>query len=94
MKQYSARWQDDLSSIRDPAEKFAYVSKSRIWPEKASDFVKMHLSSDTITNRTRVFVIGEKDWREKTGNVSFFIEISAFNQNYSSYAGYSHSSRS
>jgi len=28
-------------------------------------------------------VIGEKDWREKTGNVSFFVEISAFNQNHS-----------
>ena len=56
-------------------------------PERAAEFVKMILSSDAITNRTRIFVIGENDWAEKTGNVSFFVEISAFNQNFSVYAG-------
>jgi len=54
-------------------------------PERASEFVNTFLSSDHITNRTLVFKIGEKDWREKTGNVTFFVEISAFNQNYSVY---------
>ena len=63
------------------------MSKSIIVPEKASDFVKMFLSSNTIKNVTQIFVIAENDYREKTGNVSFFVEISAFNQNYSVYAG-------
>ena len=94
VKYYSKRWQDDLSSIRDPADKFAYVSKSRIMPELAAEFVKMTFSSDSITNRTRVFVIAENDWREKTGNVSFFIQISAYNQNYSVYASETHYTRS
>ena len=62
-------------------------------PEQASDFVKMILSSDSITNRTRVFVIAEKDWSEKTGNVSFFVEVSAYNQNYSVYAGHTQNTR-
>jgi hypothetical protein len=44
-------------------------------------------------NRTRVFVISEDDWSEKTGNVSFFVEISAFNKNYSIYESMSHHSR-
>ena len=52
------------------------------------------MSSDSITNRTRVFEIAENDWREKTGNVTFFVEISAFNQNYSVYSGQTHSTRS
>ena len=92
-KKYGERWQEDLSAIRDPAGKFVYVSKSRILPEKASEFVKMLLSSDTITNATRVFYIDEKSYREKIGNVSFFIEISAFNQNYSTYANQSQNTR-
>ena len=58
---------------------YAYVSKSRIAPRRAAEFVKSMVSSDTIVNRTQVFVIGEDDWRERTGNVSFFIEISAYN---------------
>ena len=41
------------------------------------------MSSDTITNATRLFVIGENEYRETTGNVTLFAEISAFNQNYS-----------
>ena len=73
---------------------YAYVSKSRIMPEKASEFVKIILSSDMIANRTQVFVIAEDDWSEKTGNVSFFIEISAYNQNYSVFAGHTHYTRS
>jgi len=93
-KAYGKKWQDDLSSIRDPAYKFAYVSKTRIMPRQASDFVKTLLSSDSIENRTRIFVIGENDWKEKTGNVSFFVEISAFNQNYSVWQGQTHYSRS
>ena len=64
---------------------FAYVSKNRIAPRRASEFVKTLNSSDTIANRTLIFAIDEKDYREKTGNVSFFVEISAFNQNYSTY---------
>jgi hypothetical protein len=52
-------------------------------PEKASEFVKMPLSSDTITNATLLFVIGENEYRETTGNVTLLAEISAFNQNYS-----------
>jgi len=58
---------------------FAYVTKTRIAPRRASEFVKTIFSSDSIENRTRIFVIGENDWNEKTGNVSFFVEISAFN---------------
>jgi hypothetical protein len=54
-------------------------------PEKASEFVKMIISSDTVTNTTRFFEIDENAYREKTGNVSFFVEISAFNQNHSVY---------
>jgi len=52
-------------------------------PKRASEFVQTLLSSDSITNRTLVFEIDEDNWSERTGNVSFFIEISAFNQNYS-----------
>jgi len=48
-------------------------------PERASEFVKVILSSDAIANRTQIFVIAEDDWSEKTGNVSFFIETSAYN---------------
>jgi len=54
-------------------------------PEKASEFVKMIISSDTVTNTTRFFEIDENAYREKTGNVSLFVEISAFNQNHSVY---------
>jgi len=83
VKLHGEPWQEDLSYIHDPVDKFTFVSKSTIVPETASNFVKMMLSSDTITNATRIFVIGENDFREKTGNVSLFAEISAFNQNYS-----------
>ena len=93
IKQFGKKWQDALSSIRDPAFKFAYVSKTRIAPRGASKFVKNFFSSDAIMNRTRTFVIGENDWNEKTGNVSFFVEISAFNQNYSVWQGQTHYSR-
>jgi hypothetical protein len=36
-------------------------------------------SSETIANSTHVFIIDKNDDREKTGNVSFFLELSAFN---------------
>ena len=72
-KQYRDSWQEDLESIRDPANKYVYVSHSRIMPERAQEFVKVILSSDTITNRTRIFLIDENDDREKTGNISFFV---------------------
>jgi len=72
---------------------FAFVSKTRIAPRRASEFVKMRFSSDTITDRTRIFVISENDWSEKIGNVSFFVEISAFNQNFSEYESMSHHTR-
>jgi hypothetical protein len=78
-------WKRDLSLIHDPADMFAYVSKSEILPEKATDFAKMILSSDTITNATRYFFIDKNDTWEKTGNVTFFVRISAFNQNHSVY---------
>jgi hypothetical protein len=81
IKKYSSKWQDDLSLIRDPAHMFAYVTKTRIAPRRASEFVKTFFSSNAGTNITRIFVISKNDWREKTGNVSFFVEISAFNQN-------------
>jgi len=48
-------------------------------PAQASDFVQILPSSDTITNSTHVFNIDKNDDREKTGNVSFFVELSAFN---------------
>ena len=54
-------------------------------PEKASDFVKMILSSNTITNSTQIYYIDAKNDREKIGNASFAIELSAFNQNYSEF---------
>jgi len=93
VKKYGKKWRDSLSNIRDPAHNFAYVSKTRIAPRRATEFVKTLFSSDSIANRTRIFVIGEGDWSEKTGNVSFFVEISAFNQNYSVYESMSHHSR-
>ena len=93
IKEYGKKWQDDLSSIQDPAYMFAYVSKTRIAPRRASEFVKTLFSSDSIVNRTRIFEISEDDWSEKTGNVSFFVEISAFNKNYSVYDSMSHHSR-
>ena len=83
VKKYGSKWQDSLSSIRDPEKKFTKVTKSRIAPRRASEFVKTYWSSDIIANSTLVFKIGEDNWREKTGNVTFFVEISAFNQNYS-----------
>ena len=79
IKWYSEKWQENLSSIRDHAEKFVYGSRSKISPAKASDFVKIKLSSDTLTNSTYIFSIDANDIRERTGNVSFFIELSAFN---------------
>ena len=65
--------------MRDPADKFVYGSKSKIVPERASDFVKKMLSSTTTKNSTEVFHIEANDYREKTGNVSLFFELSAFN---------------
>jgi len=94
VKKYGKKWQDGLSTIRDPAHMFAFVTKTRISPRRASEFVKMLFSSDSITNRTRIFSIGENDWNEKTGNVSFFVELLAFNQNYSVWQGQTHYSRS
>ena len=94
VKFYGESWKEDLESIHDPADKFAYVSKSRIIPERASEFVKMRISSNTITNATQILFIAENSWGEKTGNVSFFIEMSAFNQNYSRYANQSQNTRS
>jgi len=73
---------------------FAYVSKTTIVPRRASEFVKTFFSSDAVTNRTRLIVISDNDWSEKTGNVSFFVEISAFNQNYSVWQGQTISTRS
>jgi len=52
------------------------------------------MSSDEFTNNTRVFVIDENNGREKIGNVSFFVEISAFNQNRSEFEHYSLKTRS
>jgi hypothetical protein len=94
VKRYGKKWQDALSTIRDPAHMFAYVTKTRIAPRRASEFVKMLFSSDSIANRTRIFVIDENDWNEKTGNVSFFTEISAYNQNFSVFEGHKHYTRS
>jgi hypothetical protein len=79
IKQYGSKWQDSLSSIRDPAKKFTKVTKIRIAPRRASEFVKTSWSSNNIVNRTLIFIIDEDNWREKTGNVTFFVEISAFN---------------
>jgi len=92
-KQYGSKWQDDLSTIRDPAHMFAFVSKTRIAPRRASEFVKTFFSSDSITNRTRLFTIYPSSWREVTGNISFTIQLSAFNQNHSTYQSMSHHSR-
>ena len=70
------------------------MTKTRLAPERASEFVKTSLSSDMIANRTCIFMIAENHWSEKTGNVSFFVEISAYNQNYSVFSGHSHYTRS
>jgi hypothetical protein len=72
---------------------FAYVTKTRVAPKRASEFVKTFFSSNAIANRTRIFVINENDWSERTGNVSFFVEISAFNQNYSVWQGHTQNTR-
>jgi len=56
-----------------------YGSRGKIVPAQASDFVQMIVSSETITNSTHIFIIDANDDREKTGNVSFFLELSAFN---------------
>ena len=93
VKKYGKKWRDGLSTPRDPAHMFAYVSKTRITLRRATEFVKTMFSSNSIANRTRIFVIGEEDWSEKTGNVTFFVEISAFNQNYSVYESMFHHSR-
>ena len=87
IKKFGEKWQDSLSSIRDPEKKFTKVTKSRIAPRRASEFVKTSWSSDTIANRTLIFKIDEDNWSEKTGNVTFFVEVSAFNQNYSIWQG-------
>jgi hypothetical protein len=58
---------------------FAFVSKTRIAPRRATEFVKTFFSSDSITNRTRLFTIYPSSWREVTGNISFTIQLSAFN---------------
>ena len=70
------------------------MTKIRLSPERASEFVKTSLSSDTIANRTCIFIIAENHWSEKIGNVSFFIEISAYNQNFSVFSGQTHYTRS
>jgi len=73
---------------------FAFVTKTRISPERASEFVKTSFSSDVIANRTCIFMIAKNHWGEKTGNVSLFVEISAYNQKYSVFAGHTHYTRS
>jgi len=92
-KIHGQKWNESLSSILDPAEKFVYVSDTRIVPEKASDFVKIIFSSDSVTNATRFFAINENDYREKTGNVSLFVQVSAFNQNHSVYSSLTQSTK-
>jgi hypothetical protein len=62
-------------------------------PEKASEFVKIFTSSETVANATRFFEIDENAYREKTGNVSLFVEISAFNQNHSVYSSLAQSTK-
>jgi hypothetical protein len=53
----------------------------------------MIISSDTVANATRFFEIDENAYREKTGNVSLFVEISAFNQNHSVYSSLAQSTK-
>ena len=73
IKLFGETWREDLSLIRDPADKFVEVTKSTIVPERASTFVKNMLSSNTKVNNTQLFFIDANDYREKVGNVSFFI---------------------
>ena len=56
----------------------AYVSKTRIAPKRASEFVMTIMGSDGTTNATRIFFIDENDWNEKTGNVTFTVNKKLF----------------
>ena len=84
---------EDLPSLVDPAGMYVHVSKVEIVPPKASEFFKTILSSGTHANTTRSFYIEQGDDREKTGNISIYVELSAFNCNFTRYATFHRSER-
>ena len=80
-KQWGEKWKNDLPVIYDPANKYVRLHKIEIVPERAKTFVKNIPSSNRWTNSTQLLYIAAGDGREVTGNVSFFLWLSAFNQN-------------
>ena len=93
-KQWGDFWQLNLTRIDDPANKYAFVSQVKIYPEEARAFCKHALSSNEIANATQIIFIEKNHFQEVTGNVSIFVTISAFNQNYSRFLEFRPETRS
>ena len=78
-KSLGSRWFKMLPLIVDPANMFVHISNVEIDPSLARTFVKEIPASNKYVNDTYLFEINANDAEEKVGNVSFFVEVSAFN---------------
>ena len=75
-----------LPILVDPADMFVLVNKVFLRPRLASRFVKTTTqSSSKQLNDTRLFLIAANDGEEIVGNVTLFVELSAFNSDYTRY---------
>lgn len=82
-----------LPTLIDPAGMFVYVNKVSIKPERAHTFLKLNKSSGKHANTTYYFSVDENAYKEKTGNVSIFVSIAAFNTNYTLYKTFTSASQ-
>ena len=78
-KIWSKSWTSILPLAVDPSKMYVHVSEVKIQPTLAQNFLRYASSSESFANDTGIFTIEENDSFEKTGNVSFFIELAAFN---------------
>ena len=64
---------------------YTFVSEVNFAPAEAGTFFKVIRQSDKYPNDTFAFEIEESSPEEKTGNISVFVSVVGFNQNYSHY---------
>ena len=86
-KYWGKKWKKDLPLIHDPEDKYTFVKKVTVVPKTAIVFVKVIASQNAITSSNSTFIlqIDEKAYKEVTGNVSFFFQLAAFNQNHTTF---------
>lgn len=72
---------------------FVHVNKVDVIPERSRMFLHLSKSSGEYSNNTYIFYVNENAYFEKTGNISIFVSIAAFNTNYTLYQTFSQSRR-